>query len=78
VGDTLFWVNPASQTVEIRVEGRTLGPVCVMTETTLEGDRETGQTISPKPKNSFNAPAMSFGFADLTKTAVETDTSVKW
>jgi len=62
VGDTLFWVNQTSAEAEIVVEGVTLSEALAMSESTLAGDRECGETLQVE-ENRFKTPAMSFGYA---------------
>lgn len=64
VGDTLFWVNQTSAEAELIVEGATVSDVQVMSESTLDGDRECGETVQAED-NRFTAPAMSFGYAHI-------------
>lgn len=61
VGETLFWVNLAEAPMEIRVEGFQANTVRIMTEDTLEGDRECGILI-PFENGHFAAPPKSFGY----------------
>jgi len=63
VGDTLFWVNPSDRHLTVRLEGTDARSVRVMTESTLEGERETGGVV-PLAKGSFLAPARSFGHTE--------------
>jgi len=63
VGDTLFWVNMNSKAVEVRIAGRKVEKLCIMTEKSLHGDRECGQFLERPKYNKFNAPLMSFGYA---------------
>ncbi|MBN2311633.1 MAG: hypothetical protein JXR94_21825 [Candidatus Hydrogenedentes bacterium] len=60
-GDTLFWVNRGEEPAEVRVAGFAPATMCVMTEATLEGDRECG--VEATYRESFTAPPMSFGYA---------------
>jgi len=62
VGDTVFWVNQGDQEAEIRIEGMTLVEVRIMTEETLEGDRECG-VAHKLDAQRFTAPPSSFGYA---------------
>ena len=61
-GDTLFWVNQSEQEAEIVIKGFAPKEVRIMTEKTLEGDRDCG-TVHPLEKGRFTAPPMSFGYA---------------
>ena len=62
VNDRLFWVNLTSGKAEIHIEGVELAQVRVMTEDTLEGDRECGQVLEVAG-NQFTVPPQSFGYA---------------
>lgn len=61
VGNTLFWVNQGDQAAEVRIEGFPAKTVRVMTEDTIEGDREGG-TVRPLDGGRFTAPPFSFGY----------------
>lgn len=61
VGDTLFWVNRADVPAEVRIEGMPAKEVRIHTESTLEGDRETG-TLQALQEPLFTAPPQSFGY----------------
>ena len=61
-GDTLFWVNLADRPMEIRVQGFQAETVRIMTEETLEGDRECGRLL-PWGDGRFTAPPKSLGYA---------------
>ena len=62
VGKTLFWVNRSDQPAEVRISGFKPAQARIMTESTLEGDRECG-TLQKIEHNRFTAPPQSFGYA---------------
>ena len=62
VGSTLFWVNRADGPTPIRVENFELHTIRIMTEATLDGDRECGALEQPSA-NGFTGPPQSFGYA---------------
>lgn len=62
VGNTLFWVNQSDQEAEVLIKGVVLREVRIMTEKTLEGDRDCG-VVQSLSAGRFNAPPMSFGYA---------------
>ncbi|UCH35847.1 MAG: hypothetical protein JSV65_05700 [Armatimonadota bacterium] len=61
-GDTLFWVNRSDQVLPVRISGLKATEVRIMTEATLEGDRECG-TVEKLNDGLFTAPPQSFGYA---------------
>lgn len=65
VGDVLFWVNGSGTAKNIHIEGFELKSANIMTEDTLEGERECGQTIEEFEGNVLSVPANSFGHATL-------------
>lgn len=73
VGDTLFWVNPGSEAVELRLVGFQAKEVRVHTEASLLGERETGYTVPLNAEGGFSAPAMSFGYAEGGLHSADTD-----
>lgn len=65
VGDVLFWVNGSATAKKIAVEGAELKSATIMTEDTLEGERECGETVKEFKDNVLHVPASSFGHALL-------------
>lgn len=61
-GDTLFWVNESDVPAEVIIEGASPKTVRIMTEETLEGDRDCGKEI-PLENGRFTSPPRSFGYA---------------
>jgi len=61
-GDTLFWVNQGDQPASVTITGFEADDVRVMTEATLQGDRDSG-TVVPITGGTFAAPGQSFGYA---------------
>ncbi len=62
VNSTLFWVNQADKEAEVHIEGIAPKEVRIMTEATLQGDRECGE-VRPLTDVRFVAPPISFGYA---------------
>lgn len=62
IGDVLFWVNRGDEPAEVHVRDMTLSTARIMTEATLQGDRECG-TEGPLQEGAFTAPPQSFGYA---------------
>jgi hypothetical protein len=61
---TLLWVNPSGQDVDVVVNGRDIKRLCVMDQHNISGDRDTGK-FTDGPLHEFHAPAMSFGYAQF-------------
>ncbi|HEO72706.1 MAG TPA: hypothetical protein ENN80_15725 [Candidatus Hydrogenedentes bacterium] len=68
VNDTLFWVNRSDEAASVHIDGLSGEKVRIMTEATIEGDRECG-TIVELREGSFEAPPQSFGFVRSHKGA---------
>jgi len=73
VGDTLFWVNPSTTAVDVRLSGFRTDEVRIYTERSLDGDRETGYATALDEKDGFFAPPMSFGYAEAAWHSADTD-----
>ncbi len=73
VGDTLFWVNPGTRAVDVRLVHFPVDEVHVYTEDTISGDRETGYTVPADGTGTFPAPPMSFGYAKRANHSADTD-----
>ncbi len=65
LGDVLFWVNGSDTAKRIHIKGFELKSATIMTEDTLEGERECGRTIAEFEGNVLEVPANSFGHAAL-------------
>jgi len=65
VGDVLFWANRAAKTARIRIEGFDADSVHIVTEKSLRSDMDYG-TIQSLKEGTFNAPAKSFGYLQMT------------
>ena len=63
VGNTIFWINNSYRYKPIRIEGLPLATrVKIMTENTIQGDREAGTTKLLTRTKTFWAPPRSFGY----------------
>ncbi len=62
VNGILFWVNQSEKAIDVEIKGAKAKEARVMTETTLAGDRECGETRKIEGER-FQAPPMSFGYA---------------
>ncbi len=63
VENTLFWANVSDQEATISLEGFEAGQVRILTEDTIEGDRETGILLDGLNSSEFTIPPKSFGYA---------------
>ncbi len=63
VEDTVFWANVSDESVDVVIDGFEAAQVCIMTEDTLEGDRETGVLLDALNGSEFTVPPKSFGYA---------------
>ncbi|MCK5862899.1 MAG: hypothetical protein KAH38_10460 [Candidatus Hydrogenedentes bacterium] len=67
IGNRLFWVNLGEEKTEITVTGKIrLREVRTITETVLTHDRDCSYPLPVDSKQSFIAPAKSFGVAILS------------